>query len=75
MTALQVACEKKDEEIHQLDQSLSQMSIDKEEMYQISTKLVQTEEDLAQANREVQVCKKNACVCVCTYVCVHIYLE
>jgi len=43
------------------------MSIDKEEMDEITTKLAQTEEDLAQANREVQAYKENVCVCV--YMC------
>lgn len=58
LTALKVAFEKKDEEIHQLDWSLSQMSIDKD---QISTKLAQIEDDLVQANRELQVYKEKVC--------------
>ena len=55
LAALEIACENKDEEIRNLDQSLSQMSIDKEEMERISMKLVETEEKLAQASKK-KVC-------------------
>ena len=57
LVALQITCEKKDEEIHNLDQSLSEMSIDKEEIERISAKLAETEEKLTQANRELQASK------------------
>ena len=48
--AIQTTCEEKDDIILDLNQSLSQISTDKEE---IRTKLMQAEEKLGQANREL----------------------
>ena len=80
LAALEIACENKDEEIRNLDQSLSQMSIDKEEMERISMKLVETEEKLAQASKK-KVCSDwiRFTKCVTTYIwinmCIFLYLQ
>ena len=61
LAALEIACEKKDEEIHNLEQSLSQMSTDKEEMKRISTKLAEIEDKLTKANRQLLASKNKVC--------------
>ena len=64
MEKLQVDCDKKDEEIQQLDQSLSQMSVDKEELDRVNAKLMETEEKLAQASRELQTYRGKVCLAI-----------
>ena len=48
-------------EIKQLDQSLSQMSVDKEDLDRVNAKLMETEEKLAQASRELQTYRGKVC--------------
>ena len=72
MAALKVVCEKKDTEIQQLDQSLSQLFVNKEE---ISAKLRETAEALAQANKELVKYREKVCCINCmlyTYSVPHI---
>ena len=53
MDVLTVACEEKDVEISQLKQSVSQMYDYKEDFSQVSSKLMQAEERLAEDNEQL----------------------
>ena len=76
---MKVACEEKDVEISQLQQSVSQMYDYKEESSQVSSKLMQAEERLAETNvqllahkEEIQKLDKVLLAKqVCTYLCMH----